>query len=116
MSKASTCGGSMKKKAESDTIEVIAKLTGDPAAPDAILITQRCDGKFLKGLPGNGAKYQALAGALVRYEPPPAPQGVKLVRISEEAYLRLKGLRRSGENVTLALERLIYQQEPGNKA
>jgi hypothetical protein len=71
----------------------------------------------LEPVPGGGplpamadGKYIPVNGALVPFEPQQRPDdGTKQVRISGDAYERLRALRLRGESASLALERLIYQ-------
>jgi hypothetical protein len=57
-------------------------------------------------------RYMAVGTALVPYEPQKRVEdGMKAVRISQEAYERLRAERRRGETTSQAAERLIYQEK-----
>ena len=91
-----------------EKLQVKAIIEGDPRRPRRIA---------LEPLPGAGPlpamtdrKYIPVNGSLVPFEPQPRmDDGTKLVRISADAYDRLRSLRRRGESASLAMERLIYE-------
>ena len=97
----------MKREHE---VRVLAVMRGDPDQPESIQIEGRQDGKFLKGLPKAGTKYQAVAGVLVKVEPQQRVEdGTRTVKISIEAYTRLRRLRQGGETASQCMERMIFE-------
>ena len=93
-----------------DEVRVVAVMRGDPDQPESIQIEGRQDGTFLKGLPKAGTKYQAVAGVLVKVEPQQRVEdGTRTVKISAEAYARLRRLRQGGETASQCMERMIYE-------
>ena len=93
-----------------DEVRVVAVMRGDPDQPESIQIEGRQDGTFLKGLPKAGTKYQAAAGVLVKVEPQQRVEdGTRTVKISIEAYTRLRRLRQGGETASQCMERMIYE-------
>uniref|UniRef100_E6PQI5 Uncharacterized protein n=1 Tax=mine drainage metagenome TaxID=410659 RepID=E6PQI5_9ZZZZ len=92
-----------------EEVRVVAVMRGDPNQPESIQIEGRQDGKFLNGLPKSGTKYQTFAGVLVKVEPQQRVEdGTKTVKISAEAYARLRRLRQRGESASQCMERMIY--------
>ena len=93
-----------------DEVRVVAVMRGDPDQPESIQIEGRQDGKFLNGLPKSGTKYQAVAGVLVKVVPQQRVEdGTRAVKISAEAYARLRRLRQGGESASQCMERMIFE-------
>lgn len=96
------------------TLQVLATIEGDPRRPRRIA---------LEPIPGGGplptmtdGKYMPVNGSLVPFEPQKRPEdGSKLLKISAEAYDRLRSLRQRGDSATVAMERLIYEATEGKQ-
>ena len=88
-------------------LQVKAIIEGDPRRPRRIAL-EPVDGA--RPLPAMAdRKYFPVNGSLVPFEPQQRPDdGSKQLRISAEAYERLRSLRLRGESATQAAERLIY--------
>lgn len=90
-----------------EKLQVKAIIEGDPRRPRRIALEPVDGARPLPTL--EDRKYFPVNGALVPFEPQQRPDdGTKLVRISGEAYERLRSLRQRGESATQAAERLIY--------
>jgi hypothetical protein len=96
---------------KTDAVTMRAVIEGDPRRPRRIALEPLPGDSPLPGLADG--KYLAVGAALVPFQPQQrADDGSKSVRISAEAYARLRDLRQRGETASLALERLIYQGAP----
>jgi hypothetical protein len=96
----------MKPKKE---MHVVARLEGESAQPRAIVIEQQLDGRGVEVMP-SGLKYKVIGGHLIRYEPQQrAEDGTKSIRISAEAYARLRKMRGLNESVSQCLERMLFE-------
>ncbi|MBN2692334.1 MAG: hypothetical protein JXR43_10885 [Burkholderiaceae bacterium] len=96
----------MKPKKE---MRVVARLEGASARPATIVIEQQLDGGGVEVMP-SGLRYRVLGGHLVRYDPQArAEDGTKSVRISAEAYARLRKMRGPNESVSQRLERMLFE-------
>jgi len=97
----------MKPKQE---MKVVARLHGSSSKPESIVIEQQLDGKAVEFMP-SGLKYKVIGGHLIRYEPQERhDDGMKSVRISAEAYARLRKMRAPNESVSQCLERLLFER------
>lgn len=88
-------------------LQVKAVIEGDPRRPRRIALEPLAGGGPLPAMADR--KYIPVNGSLVPFEPQQRPEdGAKAVRISGDAYQRLRALRRRGESASGAMERLIY--------
>lgn len=86
---------------------VHAVIEGDLRRPRRIELEPEPGAAPLPGLADG--RYMAVGSALVPYTPQARiDDGTKAVRIGAEAYARLRAMRRRGESVSQAMERLIY--------
>ena len=96
----------MKPKKE---MHVVARLEGVSARPETIVIEHQVGGGGVEFMPP-GLKYKVIGGHLIRYEPQERKDdGTKSVRISAEAYARLRKLRGPNESVSQCLERMLFE-------
>jgi hypothetical protein len=97
----------MKPKKE---MRVVARLEGASARPTTIIIEQQINGRGVEVMP-SGLKYRTVGGHLIRYAPQARQDdGTKSVRISAEAYARLRKLRGPNETVRECLERMLFEK------
>jgi hypothetical protein len=90
-------------------MRVVARLEGASSRPATIVIEQQIDGRGVEVMP-SGLKYRTIGGHLIRYEPQARQDdGTKSVRISAEAYARLRKLRGPNESVSQCLERMLFE-------
>ena len=90
-----------------EKLQVKAIIEGDPRRPRRIALEPIAGGGPLPAMADR--KYIPVNGSLVPFEPQQRPDdGSKLIRISGDAYERLRALRLRGESATQAAERLIY--------
>ncbi len=91
-------------------MKVVARLEGASARPATIVIEQQVGGGGVEPMP-SGLKYRVIGGHLIRYEPQARQDdGTKSVRISAEAYERLRKLRCPNESVSQCLERMLFEK------
>lgn len=84
-----------------------AAIEGEVKRPRRIVL-ETMDGSPMPVM--DDRRYMPVNGSLVPYEPQQHPNdGTKTVRISEDAYKRLRNLRQRGETVSQAMERMIYE-------
>jgi hypothetical protein len=90
-------------------MRVVARLEGASARPATIVIEQQLDGRGVEVMP-SGLHYRVIGGHLIRHEPQQrVDDGTKSVRISTEAYARLRKMRRPNESVSQCLERMLFE-------